>query len=150
MDSHVASERHVMFQRSVDEVRIRLDNMIKKVREELDDRVDEIFIQIRRDYRSVLGGGDVPKDGQLLPKAQRLVRKEVLHVIEGCGKRFNRVAGLAVEEKDEEESKASELAPGDNSKAEEGAEGTGEQEGEVHAMEQATVDANGPTNAEPT
>lgn len=102
MNSHVAAERHVMFQRSVDQVKDRLDAMIKDMKDELDDKIDEIFIKLRRDYLAVLGGGDIPKDGQLLPKAQRLVRKQVLQLIEGCERRFKRVAGIGVESDDNE------------------------------------------------
>ena len=105
MNSHIAAERHVMFQQSVDEVQGRLDAMIKDVKENLDDKVDEIFIQMRRDYRSVLGGANVTQEGQLLPKAQRLVRKELLHLIEGCERRFKRIAEVEVENDEELETK---------------------------------------------
>jgi len=102
MNDHVSNERHVMFQRSADEVADRLRAMIRRTKEELDEKVDEIFLAMRRDYRSVLGGGDVQQEGQLLPKAQRLVRKEVLHIIRGVEKKFRRVAGFEQEESEEE------------------------------------------------
>ena len=106
MHSHVDAERHVMFQRSVDEVRDRLNGMVKEVKLDLADRVDEIFLQMSRDYRSVLGGGNPTREEQLLPKAQRLVRKELLQMIEECESRFRFVAGVNVDtEKDAEEMK---------------------------------------------
>ena len=102
MNSHILQERLTMFKRSADQVRDRHKGLTEEVKGDLDDKVDEIFIQMRRDYRSVLGGGDVPQDGQLLPKAQRLVRKEILRLIEGVEQKFNRVAGLEVEDDGEE------------------------------------------------
>ena len=104
LNGHVEKQRHVMFQRSADEVRNLLKQMVKTLQETLDEKADEIFLAMRRDYRSVLGGGDLPH-GELLPKAQRLMRKEVMGKIGKAEKIFKKVAGLEVEEdeKGEEE-----------------------------------------------
>jgi len=48
---------------------------------------------MRRDYRSVLGGGDLPQ-GEILPKAERLMRKAIMDKIDKVEKIFRRVAGL--------------------------------------------------------
>ena len=83
MDSHIAQERHTMFQSSVDNVRNRLNAMVKGLESTMLDKVDEVFIMVRRDYNSVLGEGEVPQTGELLPKTQRLVRKEIMRIIDG-------------------------------------------------------------------
>lgn len=87
MNAHVDQERHVMFQESADEVRNRLKTLVQDVEETMSNRVDEVFIAMRRDYRSVLGGGD-DVQGQVLPKAQRIMRKEVSGVIDGVEEIF--------------------------------------------------------------
>ena len=96
LNGHVEQQRHVMFQSSANEVRNLLKQMVKTLQETLDEKADEIFLAVRRDYRSVLGGSDLPQ-GEILPKAQRLMRKEVMGKIEKVEKTFRRVAGLEVE-----------------------------------------------------
>ena len=91
MNGHVNDERYTMFQQSVDEVRHRLNKMGKDVENTMNDKADEVFVLIRRDYRSVLGGGDMPQ-GQLLPKAQRLLRKEILTIVAGVEQLFDKIA----------------------------------------------------------
>ena len=102
MNGHVDQERYTMFQHSADEVKIRLASMMKEVEALMNDRSDEVFVQMRRDYRAVLGGGDVPQDGELLPKTQRLVRREVMNIIDGVERMFSKVAGLEVEDQEGE------------------------------------------------
>ena len=99
MTHHVDRERYSMFQQSADEVRKRLIAMVREIDEVLNSKVDEIYVSTSRDYRSVLGGSDVPH-GEMLPKWQRLMRKDVLAVIEGVEKVFDKMLGL--EDGDEE------------------------------------------------
>lgn len=96
MNAHVDQERHVMFQESADEVQKRLKKLVQGVEETMSNRVDEVFIAMRRDYRSVLGGEEVAQ-GQVLPKAQRLMRKEVLRIIETVESLFQKVVDGEVE-----------------------------------------------------
>lgn len=92
-----------MFQNSAANVETRLRGMIKDVEGSMSDKTDEVFTLMRRDYRSVIGG-DVPQQGQILPRDQRLVRKDVMRVIKGVERAFMKVAGVDVEdEKDEDE-----------------------------------------------
>lgn len=97
MNAHVDQERHVMFQESADEVRNRLKSLVQDVEETMSNRVDEVFIAMRRDYRSVLGGGD-DVQGQVLPKAQRIMRKEVNGVIDGVEEIFKKVMDADADE----------------------------------------------------
>jgi len=103
MNSHVAHERHTMFQESADTVADRLRDMTKNVEVLMRDKTEEVYALMRRDYCSIIGGGDVPQDGQILPRDQRLVRKEIMKVIKGIEKAFMRVAGLSVNDEEEEE-----------------------------------------------
>ena len=64
----------------------------------LEDKIDEAVIQIKRDYRSVLGGGDVFQGGEVLPRVQRQVRKDIKHTIEGVETMIRKVVGLELEE----------------------------------------------------
>ena len=119
MNSHVAQERHTMFQESADNVRKMLVSMVKEVGTMMDDKADEVFVHMKRDYRAVLGGGDVQQDGEILSKTQRLVRKEIMRIIDGVEKIFMRVAGLEVGEDDEDqdgegEERESQEAAGDS------------------------------------
>ena len=102
MNSHVAQHRLTMFQESADEVRRQLQVLVAEVEEELSDKIDEVFFQVKRDYRSALGGGDQPKEGEILPKLQRQVRKETMRSIESVEKIMRRVVGLEVDESEDE------------------------------------------------
>ncbi|CAO1602122.1 hypothetical protein XANCAGTX0491_005753 [Xanthoria calcicola] len=107
MSSHVEGHRDAMFKASADEVRNQLEDMVSSVEETLADKTDEVFMQIKRDYRSVLGGEDLPQ-GEVLPRVQRLVRKETKKTIGGVERLMKIAVGLEVEDlpddvKDEDE-----------------------------------------------
>lgn len=91
MNSHVAHTRHSMFQQSADQVKRLLEDLAKQVETMMSEKTDDVFIQMQRDYRSVLGGGDTHRDGEILPRVQRLVRKEVMAMIEATEQRFMKV-----------------------------------------------------------
>lgn len=92
-----------MFQESADNVENRLREMIRNVEVLMSDKTDEVFALVRRDYRSIVGGGDVPQDGQILPREQRLVRKDVMTVIKGVEKAFMRVGELSAKDEEAQE-----------------------------------------------
>lgn len=101
MDDNVGNERHRMFQQSVDGVRQRLEALSKEVENMLNDKTDEVFLRIRQDYRSVLGAGDIPH-GQLMPKAQRFLRKDIKRQIKGVEAIFVKIASGEFGEEDGE------------------------------------------------
>ena len=103
MNSHVAQERHAMFRSSAENVKNRLNVMLKELEVDMNDKADEVYIAMRRDYNSVLGGGEVPQNGEILPKTQRLVRKEMIRIIDGIEKIFMEIVGLEVKDEDDEE-----------------------------------------------
>ena len=105
MNSHVAQERHTMFESSAENVKSRLSIMLKELEAFMNDKADEVYLAMRRDYNSVLGGGEVPQNGEILPKAQRLVRKEMMQIIDGVEKVFSKIAGLEFKDEDDDENK---------------------------------------------
>lgn len=112
MNAHVDQECHVMFQESASEVQKRLQHMVRGVEETMSNRVDEVFLAMRRDYRSVLGGGE-DAQRQVLPKVQRLMRKEVISIIEGVESIFQKVMDggqTGYDEEGEDESRKMENA----------------------------------------
>jgi len=89
MNSHVNNKRHTMFRESTNNVGRLLKTLAKEVRKVLDEKVDEIYMSTRRDYLSALGGGEA-KFGQVMPKAQRKLRKKVTKVIDRAERLFER------------------------------------------------------------
>ena len=68
MNSHVADRRHTMFQESAEHVRKLLTDLVKDVESMLAEKTDYVFVQMKRDYCSVLSGGEVPQNSETLPK----------------------------------------------------------------------------------
>ncbi|KAL8769220.1 MAG: hypothetical protein Q9209_004721 [Squamulea sp. 1 TL-2023] len=97
MADHIEANRNTMFQASADEIKRQLGEMVKDVEETLADKTDEVFIQIKRDYRAVLGGEDVPQ-GEVIPRVQRQVRREIKKTIDGVERMMKIVVGLEVED----------------------------------------------------
>jgi len=86
---HVEAVRLIMFRESTDSVRDLLKELLRGTKNMLEDRVDEVFTAVRRDYLTALGGG-AAKFGDVMPKPQRLIRKEILDVIDGREAFFER------------------------------------------------------------
>ena len=93
MNSHVDSACNSMFQASCDHVRSLLKEALRDIKENMENKADEVFVSINRDYRSALGGGDVPQ-GAMMPKAQRDLRKSVMGLINGAERIFKRIVGI--------------------------------------------------------
>ena len=91
MHAYVDHNRHTMFQQSVDEVGKQLKKMLSDLEASMNDKTDKVFISMQRDYRSVLGGSTAPH-GELLPKLERLTRKEILQIAEGAEAKFRAIA----------------------------------------------------------
>ena len=100
MNAHVDQERHVMFQQSAGNVRKKLVDLIGEVEEFMKEKADEVFVNIKRDYRVGLGGHDVQNDGDILPRTQRAVRKEIQRILDGAEEAFMIALDLQLEEND--------------------------------------------------
>ena len=98
MNSHIAHERLTMFSNSINHVRNLLKTLVKEAESEMSDKVDEVFMQVKRDFCSVLGEADASQQGEILPRVQRQVRKQVRKLIEGTEKRMKKTLGQEIEE----------------------------------------------------
>lgn len=100
MTEHVERNRQTMFQASADEVQRQLKAMVHDVEELLADKIDSVFMAVKRDYGNLLGGG-VPQ-GQVLPRLQRQVRREINKTIDGVERVMQKIIGVEVEASDDE------------------------------------------------
>ena len=90
MTGHIDLARNSMFKASTNQVRKQLDKMLRGIEEELNNRTDEVFAAMRRDYRSILGGEDVPQ-GEMMPKWAKEMRREITKLIDGMEEYFTRI-----------------------------------------------------------
>lgn len=102
VQGHIHDVRHTMFTDSTRTVEQALDAMVKAAEETMLAKMDEVFLSVKRDYSSAIVGSS-SVTGQALPREQRIVRKEVLDVVEGTERVFKQVAGVAFEEEEEEQ-----------------------------------------------
>ncbi|KAK5950264.1 hypothetical protein OHC33_008733 [Knufia fluminis] len=93
MDQHVDTIKQTMFAASTDEIKRRITAMLKDAQDQLEAGLDEIFISMKRDYTQLVTG--VRSNAERLPRDQRIMRKEVLDLVNGSKLRFERVVGLA-------------------------------------------------------
>ena len=121
MQGHIDSARHTVFKEATENVRKQLNQMVRTVEEDMSNRTDEVFVAMRRDYRSILGGGEVPQ-GEVMPKWAKDMRKEVMRLIDGVEERFTKIANAEEEPPKPDEEDAMDLEKDDA--AEEGLEGT--------------------------
>jgi hypothetical protein len=96
MESHVDEKRHIMFRASADEVRRLIKEMLRLVEEDMLNKVEEVCNSMSRDYRTVLGGGDISED-EVMPRWQRILHGDVKAIIDKAEKIFKRIAGIEVE-----------------------------------------------------
>ena len=106
----------------------------------MNDKADEVYIAMRRDYNSVLGGGEVPQNGELLPKTQRLGRKEVMGIIDGVERIFSKIAGLEIKDEDDEEDRK--VANGSDEEDEVVGVGKKEEDEDVGAKREASQESS--------
>ncbi|MCJ1312890.1 hypothetical protein MMC25_006566 [Agyrium rufum] len=97
MNSHVATARSAMFQDST----AHLDGLAEKVETIMADKADEVFIAVKRDYTQVLGEGKSYAEGEIMPRWERMMRKDALKIIEGAEGKFERLV-QDIEDEDED------------------------------------------------
>lgn len=102
MNAHVENERHRMFRQSVDGVRHSLETLTKEVESTMIDKTYEVFALIQRDYRSVLVGSNASQ-GQLLPKAQRILHRNIMDLIDDVKGLFSSIASGQFQQQEAEE-----------------------------------------------
>ena len=102
MASHVDQERHTMFRYATEAVKQRLTQMCRAVEEQMSNKADEVFLQMRRDYMTTIGGAQLSQ-GDLMSKAERTMRKDVLSILDGADDQFKAVLKGEVEVVKEED-----------------------------------------------
>ena len=98
MDRHVETSKQSMFDEFAEGVRDLLTAMLKEVKKSLMEKIDDIFMSIKRDYTGVVVGQEASDQAQLLPREQRSMRKTVLDIVDAAELAFKRAVGLEPEE----------------------------------------------------
>lgn len=81
MAGHVDRERHTMFTASAEAVKLELANMCREVDDLMASRTDEVYMLLRRDYMTVIGGAQLPH-GAVMPKWERDMRRSVAQLVQ--------------------------------------------------------------------
>ncbi|KAM7187037.1 hypothetical protein V8F33_011456 [Rhypophila sp. PSN 637] len=92
MISHVDRARGTMFQEATTAVRDQLGDMCRKMKSELEERVQALHARLAQDYLAVLIGADANAIAQM-PRAERLLRSEMAPVLERADAAFAPVLG---------------------------------------------------------
>ncbi|KAF2503115.1 hypothetical protein BU16DRAFT_29835 [Lophium mytilinum] len=97
MAGHVEQEKNSMFRDATDTVKERLSKMVETVDESMRERGDAIFENMRRDYMAILGGVHI-RPGEVMPRAERMLRKNVLDFLLSADDHFKAVLDGEVDE----------------------------------------------------
>lgn len=99
MHSYMQNKGFSMFRDSVDDVRRRLLQLITEQEKAMSNRVNGVFDAVRRDYVSVLIGGNVPNAARLR-EARQEMRREVMELLESTDHIFEKVLSQPQKSKD--------------------------------------------------
>lgn len=137
MRDHVDQIKNTMFKESCDEVKTRLNKMCRQVEESMNNKTDEVFLLMRRDYLQVLNGAQV--SGEVMPKWERNMRSQIARALETHEKdEAEKVAtGVKDEEAEDVTMKDFETAEVDGDNKDESAEGSVVHDDEVNAEDKA-------------
>ncbi|KAF7899405.1 hypothetical protein EAE99_012326 [Botrytis elliptica] len=80
MRDSIDQKRNSMFKESCDEVKRSLDKMCRRVEESMNNKTDEVYLLMCRDYLQVLNGAQV--GGEVMPKWERHMRLQVARALE--------------------------------------------------------------------
>jgi hypothetical protein len=97
MNDHVERIRHVMFGDATQTVTGHLNQMCRALEEKMSEKVDEIFLGMKRDYMQVLGGIDTDHTAKL-PREEQASRTKVKSLLATVDGYFESVAGGQIEE----------------------------------------------------
>ena len=104
MNDHVDRERHRMFTEATSTVQKHLNVMCRTLMEKMENKADEIFISMRHDYMTVLGGVKADQTA-IVSKEERTLRAEIKALLQGVDEQFRRVVHGDVEDQIDEETK---------------------------------------------
>src|SRR4051794_21974775 len=97
MMDFVLQNRHSMFHESTQHVRTQLNQMCRQLEEYMANRADDIFVSMRRDYMSLLGGAQMNSDA-VIPKSERVMQAQIKEILFGVDDKFQAAANGEVEE----------------------------------------------------
>ncbi|THV72223.1 hypothetical protein D6D27_09720 [Aureobasidium pullulans] len=80
MNNHVTAQKDIMFQRATEVVRTMITDLIKEVGENMEDRTDQVFVGMRRDYLQVLG--NVRIEDITMPNSERSLQDAIRDIIQ--------------------------------------------------------------------
>ncbi|THW66536.1 hypothetical protein D6D19_09307 [Aureobasidium pullulans] len=80
MNNHVTAQKDIMFQRATEVVRNMITDLIKEVEDNMEDRTDQVFVGMRRDYLQVLG--NVRIEDITMPNSERSLQDAIRDIIQ--------------------------------------------------------------------
>jgi hypothetical protein len=98
MEEHVDRHKRDMFERSVNSIKAKLNQMVKQVEDLLDESTARLYGEISRDYHSVFGGEAQDFSGGT-SRAVREVKEKVRQALIDFERPFKVVVGLEAEPK---------------------------------------------------
>ncbi|KAF2433236.1 hypothetical protein EJ08DRAFT_647607 [Tothia fuscella] len=103
MTGHVSSIANTVFKHATETVRAALKSMTLEVENEMSDKTDEVFRDVKKDYMTVITGIKLP-EGYVMPKAEGHMREQVAHAVKNAEHAFMspEVPGEEDEDGDEE------------------------------------------------
>lgn len=145
LGNEIQQKRNSMFKESCDEVKTRLNKMCRQVEESMNNKTDEVFLLMRRDYLQVLNGAQVSVD--VMPKWERHMRSQISLVLATFDKDEGEKIATGVKDEvieDEifKDTKAEDL---DSIKKDGSAEASAVQDNEVEVDAMGLEEANAPT-----
>lgn len=99
MSEHMDHEKAQMFRDSTEAVRGKLNKMVKVVEDNILTKADAVFLAVKRDYFAAVVGQNAVNIADV-PRGERLMRSEVLDIVESAENVFRRGLGLPVGEED--------------------------------------------------
>lgn len=90
MTGHVVTQKHAMFTAATQVVQEQLEDMTDLVAKQMEEKVDAVFVMMRRDYLTVLGHENAAA-GERAPKWERETKREVGTVINNSEEGFEKV-----------------------------------------------------------
>ncbi|KAF7869938.1 hypothetical protein EAF04_004722 [Stromatinia cepivora] len=146
LGNQIDQKRNSMFNESCDEVKTRLNKMCRQVEGSMNNKTDEVFLLMRRDYLQVLNGTQV--SGEVMPKWERHMRSEVARALATYEKDEAEKISTGVKDEEAEEDeimKDTEAEDFDSDKKDESAEASAVQDNEVEVDAMRMDEAKAPT-----
>lgn len=76
MATHIDTYREEMFSNATESLQAQLSEVCRTVEKLLVNQVDEVFVKVRNDYLTVLGGASA-SDHVVVPKAERSMKEHI-------------------------------------------------------------------------